>query len=85
MQVMHLSLVSKEIIATVNSGGIEQLPSQVNPKRKHMAPQKLGRQRNRKRIGEDLLDGMRELGSERDGSREPVVLLVDAAVEVWHV
>lgn len=50
-----------------------------------MAPQQLRRQSDRQCISEDVLNRMSELSSQRNGSCESVMLLMNGDVETGYV
>lgn len=85
MKIMVLGLIMEEIIATMHSSSIEQLPRQKDPKGQDMAVEELRRQRNWQGVGEDLLEWVCELRRKGDWRCEFVVFLVDSSVQEWDV
>lgn len=85
MKIMRSSLVTKEIISTVNRRRIEKLISQEYPEGHNMASQQLRRQGDRQCISEDVFNRMGELRSQSDRSSESVMFLMDADVESGYM
>lgn len=81
MQIMHLGLGGEEIETAVHGGRVEQLPGEKGPEAQDVDVQDLRRETDRQDIGDQMLDRVRVNGRQRHGRREPVMHLVDAAVD----
>jgi hypothetical protein len=85
MEIMHLRRIIKEIISTMNRRRFHEFKSEKEPIGEDMAFKDLWRNKDRKDIGEEVLEWMSILSCERDGRGETVMLLVDADVQRLRV
>ena len=81
MQIMHLRRIIKEIVSTMNRRRFHEFKSEKEPIGEDMAFKDLRWNRDRKDVGEEVLEWMSVLSCERNGCGEAVVLLVDADVQ----